>query len=145
MKTGMPMVAMEATLTADPEVRFTTGGKCVASLSVVCNERERGQNGQWQDGEAHFFDVTVWPKASENIAESVKQGDRVVIVGYLQQDKWETQQGEKRSKVKVVADHIGPAMTFGTAPTARERGEYQGGGGSDPWAPPAGTPEEPPF
>jgi len=66
------------------------------------------------------------------VAESVQKGTRVIVTGRLDQRSWETQDGEKRSKVEIVADEIGPSVRYATASiTKNERrgGDFDGGGG----------------
>ena len=69
---------------------------------------------------------------AENVAESVPKGTRVLVTGRLEQRSWETNDGEKRSKIEIVADEIGPSLRFATAGvTKNERrgGDFEGGGG----------------
>jgi single-strand DNA-binding protein len=68
---------------------------------------------------------------AENVAESVTKGSRVVVTGRLDQRSWETQDGDKRSKVEVVADEIGPSLRYATAQVVRNerRDGFDGGSG----------------
>ena len=68
---------------------------------------------------------------AENVGESLHRGARVIVSGRLEQRSWETEQGDKRSKVEVVADEIGPSLRWATAEvTKNERREPGQGGGS---------------
>ena len=96
-------------LTADPELRFTQSGKPVASLTVAVN-RKKGD-----DEHTSFIDVTAWDSLAENVSESLQKGDRVVVTGRLEQRSWETPEGDRRSKLEVVADEIGPSLRWATA------------------------------
>ena len=86
------------------------------------------------------------------MAESVQKGTRVIVTGRLDQRSWETQDGEKRSKIEIVADEVGPSVRYATAAvTKNERrgGDFEGGGsrpsgGNEP-PPPAFQPDEEPF
>ena len=100
--------------TRDIEIKFTASGQAVGDFGVAVNKRVKGANGEWEDGEPEFYDVTVWGSTAENFAESCPRGTRVVVVGRLQFDTWE-KDGEKRSKVKIVADHVGPELRWSTA------------------------------
>jgi single-strand DNA-binding protein len=75
-----------------------------------------------------FFDVTCWRDLAENVAESVTKGMRVVIYGRLDQRSWESQEGERRSKVELVADEVAPSLRWATAEVSRT--EFRGDGGS---------------
>jgi single-strand DNA-binding protein len=121
--------------TRDPELRYTNSGMQVASFGVAVNERKRNpDSGQWEDGETSFFDITCFRELAENVAESVTKGTRVVVVGTLKQRSWDTDDGQKRSKVEVIADEVGPSLRWATAQV--ERIGRSGGGGN---AAPAGS------
>ena len=67
----------------------------------------------------------------ENVAESVQKGTRVVVTGRLEQRSWETDNGDKRSKVEVVADEVAPSLRWATATVNRiERSQAGSGGGA---------------
>lgn len=130
-------VTITGTLTRDPELRFTTGGRGVATLGVAVNYRYQ-KNNEWVE-EASFFNVTAWSSLGENAAASLTKGMRVIVTGRLQQRSYETQQGEKRSVVEIVADEIGPSLRWATAQVEKvsrsdagggQGGGYQGGGNS---------------
>lgn len=100
----------------DPDLRYTGSGLAVCSFSVAVYEGK--------DKPSSWYDVTCWDKLAENVAESVGKGDRVTIVGRLTQDKWETDSGEKRSKVKIIADDVSVSLKWATATVSRvERAE----------------------
>jgi single-strand DNA-binding protein len=97
-------------VTRDPELRYTTGGRGVASFGLAVNRRWQ-QNGEWQE-QVSFFNVTAWGTLGENVAASITKGTRVVVFGRLEQRSWETQEGDKRSVVEIVADEIGPSLRW---------------------------------
>jgi single-strand DNA-binding protein len=118
--------------TRDPELRFTPSGQAVAAFGLAVNRRWQNRQTQEWEEKVSFFDVTCWAQMAENVAESVQKGTRVVVTGRLEQRSWETNDGEKRSKVEIVADEIGPSLRYATAGvTKNERrgGEFEGGGG----------------
>ncbi|GLY82058.1 single-stranded DNA-binding protein [Actinoallomurus iriomotensis] len=102
-------------LTSDPELRFTTNGTPVASFTVACNPRrwDRESNG-YRDGDPSFVPVQVWRDAAEHVAESLRQGDRVIVMGRWAQEHWTDDQGEKRSAWRLTASAVGPDLTFDT-------------------------------
>jgi len=124
-------VTIVGNATRDPELRFTASGQAVASFGVAVNRRwQNRQTQEWEEATS-FFDVTCWQQMAENVAESVQKGTRVVITGRLDQRSWETDNGEKRSKVEIVADEIAPSLRWATAQVTRnERRDGGGGGGS---------------
>jgi single-strand DNA-binding protein len=78
-----------------------------------------------------FFDVTCWRQLAENVAESLVKGTRVIVYGRLEQRSWETNDGERRSKVEIVADDVAPSLRWATAEITRNdfRGDADAGGG----------------
>ena len=92
-------------LTRDPELRYTPSGTAVCQLGVALNRRWRDQAGELQQ-EVTFVDVTVWSKQAESVAQYLTKGRAVAIEGRLQQDTWETEAGERRSRLKVVAQRV---------------------------------------
>ena len=105
-------VTIVGNLTRDPELRYLQSGTPLASFGVACNRRYQ-KNNEWEE-ETSFFDCTAWRDTGENIAESLSKGDRVIISGRLEQRTWETDDGQKRSKIEVVVDDIGPSLRWAT-------------------------------
>lgn len=122
-------VTIVGTLTRDPELRFTPSGQGVASFGLAVNRRwQNKQTNEWEET-ASFFDVVAWGTLGENVAESLTKGARVVVTGRLDQRSWETDSGDKRSKVEIVADEIGPSLRWATAEVSKnERRETSNGG-----------------
>ena len=106
-------VTLVGNVTRDPELRYTSGGRGVASFGLAVNRRYQ-VNGEWQE-QTSFFNVTAWGTLGENAAASLNKGTRVVVFGRLEQRSWETQEGEKRSVVEVVADELGPSLRWAQA------------------------------
>ncbi len=111
-------VSLVGNTTRDAEVRYTQSGQAVADFGMAVSNRVKNQAGEWEDGPGQFYDVTVWGTTAENFAESCPKGTRVMVIGRLQFDTWE-KDGEKRSKVKIVADHVGPELRWATADVTR--------------------------
>ena len=104
----------------DVELRFSQGGLSIASFGVAYSTRKRNDAGQWEDGETSFFDVTCFGQLAENVAESIHKGDRVIVTGNLRQRSWEAKDsGEKRSKVEIIADEVGPSLKWATTTVER--------------------------
>ena len=78
------------------------------------------RNGQWEE-QTSFFDVTCWGQLGENVSQSLPKGTRVVVTGRLDQRSWETQDGEKRSKVEVVGRRDRPEPALGDVRDHEER------------------------
>ena len=84
-------VTLIGNLTRDPELRFTTGGRGVASFGLAVNRRYQ-QNGEWQE-QTSFFNVVCWGDLGENAATSITKGARAIVTGRLEQRSWETAEG----------------------------------------------------
>lgn len=128
-------------VTRDPELRYLTSGTALAQLGVAVNRRYM-QNNEWQE-ETSFFDVVCWRDLADNVSESISKGDRIIVTGRLEQRSWETQDGDKRSKVEIVADEVGPSLRWATARIEKIRRDgpaSSGGGGGGNYEPPRDEP-----
>ena len=124
-------VTLVGNITRDPELRFTPSGQPTATFGLAVNRRwQNKQSNEWEEATS-FFDVVCWREMAENASESLAKGSRVIVTGRLEQRSWETQEGDKRSKVEVVADEIGPSLRWATAEVKKNdrRGPGDGGGG----------------
>jgi single-strand DNA-binding protein len=102
-------------LTREPEIRYTKEGQATTQLGVAVNRRWQDRATQeWQEGTS-YFDVVCWRDLAENVALTLTKGMRVVVTGRLEQRSWENEEGERRSKVEITADEIGPSLRFATA------------------------------
>jgi len=116
-------------LTRDPEV--TVGKKqdrewAVARFTVAYNHRYR-KGDEWVD-QPHFFDVRVFGKLARAVGEKYQKGDLVFVEGRLSQEKWETQEGQKKTTVRIIADtvrRIRPSEGRVTVETAPEERTYE--------------------
>ena len=145
-------VLLLGNLTRDPEVRYTPKGTAVGDLGIAVNRRVSDGNGNWSD-EVTFVDVTVWGTNAENAQKYLTKGRGVFIEGRLQMDTWEDKQsGQKRSKLKVVAEVLqflpdgkggtpGSGGGGGYQQRGGEGGGYQGGGGGGPQRAASGPPQ----
>ena len=133
-------VTLVGNVTRDPELRFIPSGQAVAQFGLAVNRRwQNRQSNEWEE-QTSFFDVKCWAQMAENVSESIQRGARVIVTGRLEQRSWETEQGDKRSKVEVVADEVEmttrPRPDFDGKHTVEikknERREGGGAGGSGP-------------
>jgi single-strand DNA-binding protein len=146
-------VTLVGNITRDPELRFTPAGQANATFGLAVNRRWQDRSsGEWQE-KVSFFNVVCWREMAENAAASLGKGTRVLVTGRLEQRSYETQDGEKRNVVEIIADEIGPSLRWAEAQVTRnERRQGDGGnfgGGGQPPAPsdtdfaPAYNDEEP--
>jgi single-strand DNA-binding protein len=126
-------ITIVGNLTRDPEIRYTATGQANARLGVAVSRRWMNrQTNDWEE-RTSFFNVVAWADMAENISDTLSKGMRVIVTGRLEQRSWESEQGEKRSVVEIVADEIGPSLRWATAEVKRSerRGGGSGGGGGD--------------
>ena len=90
-------------LTKDPELRYTQSGTAVASFSMAVDRTFVGKDGQKQ---ADFFNIVVWGKSAENVANYLVKGKQVAVRGSVQNRSYETQNSEKRYITEIVADNV---------------------------------------
>lgn len=98
-------VILVGNLTRDPESR-PAGGTTVCSMRVAVNDRVKDrETGEWKDY-PNYFDVDVFGAQGDRCAQWLSKGRQVAVDGRLRWREWETQEGQKRSAVSVVADNV---------------------------------------
>ena len=97
-------ILIEGNLTRDPVLTTTPTGTPVCNFAVASHHMYRKE--EEQQRETSFFDVEVWAKLGENCAKHLKKGRGVRIVGRLKQDRWKNGEGQPRSRIKIVAEHV---------------------------------------
>lgn len=98
---------------ADPILRITATGP-VTSFRLASSSSRLGDDGLWRDGPTSFYDISCWNKVGENVADSVHQGQPLIVHGRLTIREWENENGKGRS-AEVKAAHVGHDMLFGTS------------------------------
>lgn len=86
-------------------LRYTPKGTAVLDAVIATNERIPIANSENYREEVSYFDVTMWARQAEVMAEYCKKGSQVLIEGRLKQDRWE-QDGQKRYKIKVIGERL---------------------------------------
>ena len=128
-----------------PSCASPTPARPTSSFGLAVNRRwQNRQTQEWEEATS-FFDVVCWREMAENVERDPHPRARVMVAGRLEQRSWETQDGDKRSKVEVVADEIGPSLRWATAQITKNerRGPSEGprGGGARRRRPPAPAPQ----
>ena len=113
-------VIIMGNLTRDPEIRYNPNGTAVANFSLAVNRRYK-QGEEFKD-EVSYIDVVVFGKQAENCSQYLSKGSAALVEGRLQQRRWETDDGQKKSKVEVVAGNVQfmPKKQQGAEPAADE-------------------------
>jgi single-strand DNA-binding protein len=137
-------IVLVGNVTRDPELRFTPSGQATAKFGLAVNRRwQNRQTQEWEEATS-FFDVVCWREMAENAAESLGKGSRIIVSGRLDQHSWETPDGDKRSKVEVTAEEIGPSLRWATAQVTKNDRKGPSGGGSGSSSGPRSAPPSQP-
>jgi single-strand DNA-binding protein len=112
----------QGNLTADPKLRYTTGGTAVAEFRVLVNRRVKDSDDQWIDAEPTGHNVKVYGRLAEAAVNQLSQGSHVIVIGRTETDAWpEPTTGEKRTTTRVIVDRYGTiGLAMHTAPTTND-------------------------
>lgn len=143
---GETAITMIGNVVNDVELRFTPSGAAVANFRIASTPRKfNRQTNEWEDGDPLFLGVAVWRQQAEHVAESIRKGMRVIVVGRLTQRQYEDRDGQKRSSYDIQADEVAPSLLRATATVQKATGNgqqgaqggwngQQGGHSDNPWA-----------
>ena len=147
-------VILLGNLTRDPELRYIPSGTAVADVGLAVNERYKNASGEWVE-EPVFVDVTLWARTAEVASEYLSKGSPVLIEGRLRLDSWQTSDGQKRSKLRVVCERMqmlgsrGAGAGAGPRPAQQDSEFSQAApppeSGAPSAGPPAGEEDDIPF
>ena len=115
-------------LGADPELRYTPGGKAVTNIRVAVNDNRKGPDGQWIE-ETLWMRVEVWDQAAERAAEQLRKGHKVYAEGQLRAREYEGNDGQKRTSLELRF-----ARVISLERRDRDAGFSSEGGGDEPAA-----------
>jgi single-strand DNA-binding protein len=112
----------QGNLTADPQLRYTTGGSPVAEFRVLVNNRIRTEAGDWTDGEPTGHNVKVYGRLAEASVDQLAKGSHVIVVGRTETTAWpHPETGEKRTTTRVIVDRNGTiGLTLHTSKTTTD-------------------------
>lgn len=104
MSSDLNRVILIGRLARDSELRYTPAGMAVASFTLA-NNRSYSTGGEKKE-QVSYFDCVAWSKLGELITEYCKKGAQIAIEGRLQQRRWDDSEGNKKSKIEIVAENI---------------------------------------
>lgn len=139
---ALPKICDVAKLWAEPELRFTPGGKAVLTLPLVFGKRKKNANGEWEDAGSLFVRGTAWDDLAEHAAESFAKGDMVIVQGELYQREYE-KDGEKRQSLEMTVYAVGPDVKRASVSVNRVERTKEATPFDDPWG--GTTTQEAPF
>jgi single-strand DNA-binding protein len=91
-------------LTRDPETRYTPSGAAVTEFGFAVN-RYYTVNGERRE-DTCFIDISAWGRLGEQVRNYLRKGSQAFIEGHLVFSEWQTQEGQKRTKLRVTADTV---------------------------------------
>ena len=97
---NLNLIIIEGRLTKDPELNYTSSGTAYSNIPLAVNRKYK------ETEEVSFFDVSVWQKTAETCQQYLTKGSLIRIQGRLKQDRWEDDNNQKRSSVKIIADRV---------------------------------------
>jgi single-strand DNA-binding protein len=97
------VIVLIGRLTKDPELRYTSSGKAVATIRLAV---DRGTTNPQGEKETDFIDVVAWERQAESVANFLEKGRLVAVQGRLQIRTYETQEGQRRARAEVVASTV---------------------------------------
>jgi single-strand DNA-binding protein len=128
MARSVNQVILLGNLTRDPELRQTPSGQSVVSFSLALNRAYKAQNGDWQEA-TDYIDCVAWGPLAERVSQYLTKGRRALVQGRMQSRSWE-QDGQKRSKVEVLANDVTFVDSRGEG-GGSEGGNFSGDGGGN--------------
>jgi single-strand DNA-binding protein len=108
----VPQISIEGRIVGDIAFKYTEDGLPLARFRMVAADRRQQPNGEWVDTETFWVTVTCFRKLAENVADSLRDRDAVVVIGKLSTVEWVDEGGSKRSAPKVLASSVGPSLFF---------------------------------
>lgn len=113
---GETVITVQGNLVDDPELKFTPSGHAVAKFRIASTPRtfDKSSN-EWRDGDTLFLTVSAWRRLAENVTETLKRGDRAIVVGALKQRSYEDREGVKRTVYELDAEDVAASLKNATA------------------------------
>jgi single-strand DNA-binding protein len=109
-----------------PELKFLDNGSAQARISIAVTRKWQNKKTQEWEEKVSWFNVISYGSLAENVGASLDKGSRVVVTGRLAQRSWETDDGQKRSVVEILADEIAPSLRWASAVVTRNPRDEKG-------------------
>ena len=105
MAATLNKVYLMGNLTRDPELKYVPSGSAVANLGLAVNRSYTSQSGEKKE-DVCYVRVIAWARLAEICGEYLSKGSSVLVEGRLQSRSWETEDGQKRTAIEVIAENI---------------------------------------
>jgi single-strand DNA-binding protein len=121
-------ITIVGNLTDDPELRYTPAGVPVANCRVAVNRRTfNRETNSFDDRLDGYFTVNIWRDYAENAADSLRRGNRVLVMGRLISRSYEDKEGQTRWVTEIEADEVCPSLRWATAKVTKVVRNARGG------------------
>lgn len=122
---ALPTITAQGNLVFEPDFQVTASGLSRCKLRIACNDRKKGPDGTWSDGDTNYFDIVLFGGVAESAADTLKKGQAILVIGKCKIVKYEDKNGVERTSVEITANEIAAVVkAFKAKATAPE---------SDPW------------
>src|SRR6202020_2115254 len=106
MAKGVNKVLLLGNVGKDPEIRSTAGGTIVASFSLATADRQKDQQGNWQD-KTEWHNLVAFSRTAEIVRDYVKKGTQLYIEGKIQTRSWDDKEsGQKKYKTEILVNEL---------------------------------------
>ncbi len=102
---GYNQAIIVGNLGADPEMRFTPGGRAVTSFSVACSRKYKDQDGAVKE-DTQWFNIVCWDKLAESCNQNIGKGDACMVIGRISNRSWEDDKKVKHYKTEIIAGTV---------------------------------------
>ena len=136
-------LAVSGNLARDPELSYSAAGRPWCRCRVAVSQNHKGDDGTWHDGPPEYISLVCFGKLAENVAASLRKGDRIVAKGRFEEEHWTGKDGTKQTGWKLVAEDVGVSLAFSAVTAERpahKDARPEAGGG---YVPPYAEEEEP--
>lgn len=128
-------ITVVGNIVRDPELKFTPSGKAVTTFTVAQTPRKfNRETNEWVDAsDTNYFRCTIWDSPAENVAETLKTGNRVIVTGTLSTRTYtDKEKVEHTTTNNLTVDEVGPSLRYSTAVVTKT--QRNGGGGGNGWS-----------
>jgi single-strand DNA-binding protein len=131
------LITLTGNAGADPVRKVLASGAVVTTVRVATTPRRFDKAAEeWRDLETMWFTVRCWRSLADNVAASVRKGDRVVATGRLSVSSWTGREGEPRTTHEIDATAVGFELTRASVTAHRPERVGPAGPAEDQWTAP---------
>ena len=118
MAKGVNKVFLLGRLGKDPEIRATTGGMTIASFTLATSDRQKDQQGQWQD-KTEWHNLVAFQRTAEIVRDYCKKGSQIFVEGKIQTRSWDDKEsGQKKYRTEILVNELSLLDSKGSGDSA---------------------------